>query len=749
MRAWRRWLLLLLLPCWVLLPAPALGQEDDPDTLATAGPGLETRRQWFTEGRSELQLPWFPADPASLVIHNGPRRLVPGVDFLLQAHSGQVRLLNPRDLGAPLSLEWRELRISLPGRLWLRTELDLPWLGQGERPETGDSLAPARPWGREESGNLRYSGSFLRAIKVGGGSGVGMESGLRLAVEGQLGPNVDVEAFLSDQGTPLVPEGRSESLEEIDRIHVSVRSPHWHTLMGDFDLDLAGRHYLDYRRTVDGLEGGWRSGDGHLRGWAALARGRTRRLELRGQEGVQGPWQLLSEQGREEIIVLAGSERVWLDGLPVTRGEDRDYTIDYGLGQITFTPRRPVTQDTRITVEYQYSERVYNRGLLGASGSANLGAATLSVAVVSEADDPDNPLDQFLGAEDRQLLADAGDTPGGALGSGIREVEPGRGSYRKRGDEGRWGHFEFGEDPPDSLAQDYRWELRFSELGRDEQGNWRGDYERRFTATGRPWWLFVGEGGGAWAPVVPLAAPRSLQVVDLQARWAPGRLTFELESAASREDLNLFSDLDDGDNLGGALRVRSSLGTRVHPRLGQGRLGVTLAGEQARFRTFSPTDEIEFERTWGLSRTGPDDLLRADLEASLIAGGQFVPAPWRFAAGAGLPAKPPAAAEQPPAPGARHPRGSRWALAAPAPTRVRLRLPPGAGPAGTGPGPPDPAGRPGYGKPPAAARGQPRQRSPSHGVAGGEPAGPWGRTSRCCWMPAGATGNRAAPTGRP
>ncbi|MCA9782086.1 MAG: hypothetical protein KC518_00780 [Candidatus Cloacimonetes bacterium] len=617
------WAALLLV---LLLVGSGLAQSESSaaDSLGIPGLDLLLDREWLVQASPEIQLPEFPLDPASLVVRAEGRRLEPGVDYLLEAHSGRIQLLSSGDLGKTLLINWRVIRLSLPATESLHPEGSLPWVGPEGVEE--DSLAPALdPLDGDGENTLRYSGSFLRAIRVGGGSGVGMESGLRLQVEGQLGRNVDVEAFLSDRSTPLLPEGRSESLEEIDRIHVSVRSPHWHTLMGDFDLSLADRHYLEYQRTVDGLEGGWRDRDNLLRAWGALARGRTRRLELAGQDGVQGPWQLLSDQGRDDILVLAGSERVWLDGLPVSRGEDRDYTIDYSLGQLHFTARRPITADTRITVEYQYSERVYNRRLLGLEGQASQGNFSVTVAAASERDDPDNPLDQFLGDEDRLLLAQAGDSPEGRLGSGARLTDPGDGSYRRLSDEGQWGRYEFNEDPPDSLAAEYIWELRFTELGRDSQGQFLGDYERRFTTAGRPWWSFVGERAGAWAPVVPLAAPQQLDVVDLVTRWQPGIFRLELESAVSRQDLNLFSGEDDQDNLGGALRLGLGLqGRRAlalgRVPLGRPRLNATFAGERAEFRSFSPSDEIEFERTWGLSRQGAEDLLRLDLEAAIEQG---------------------------------------------------------------------------------------------------------------------------------
>jgi hypothetical protein len=606
-----------------------------------AGGGHPRDRLWQGPAEAEMQLPDAPVEPGSLTCAVEGELLREGIDYRLDAVAGRVLVLHPRWLGRPCRIDYRVLRLALPANLALQRREDLPWVVPGR---AGDSLAAppglaGLPGREEEFGSrLRTSGSFLRGIRVGTGGQVGMESGLRLQVDGQIGPDVEVEAFLSDRNTPIQPEGRSESLEEVDRIHVAVRSPHWSAMLGDIDLHLRSGDYLDYRRTVDGLRAGYDNrgaGGGSpvlVQAHLAGSRGRFHRMEFAGQEGVQGPWQLRSDQGSGLILVLAGSERVWLDGIALSRGEERDYTMDYGLGQLHFTVRRPITSHSRIQVEYQYSERLYARTLYGVEARTPLGQGVeMSLGLAGERDDADRPLDAFLDAQDRRLLAEAGDGLGGAAaawGSGVRRVVAGQGSWRLVDSlAGRWGWYEWAELPPGGGADEYRYELRFSELGRDEQGLWLGDYSRQYSSSGRVWYRFEGEAGGAWAPVIPLAAPTAAEVLDTRLTWRRGGFELEGEAALSRQDLNLLSGRDDEDNQGAALRGRLRWRSQPWPAarpLGRGEVEVAGIREQADFRPLQNVDEIEFERLYGMARGG--GLERADLAWGLRGGDTLL---WR------------------------------------------------------------------------------------------------------------------------
>jgi len=93
-----------------------------------------------------------------------------------------------------------------------------------------------------------------------------------------------------------------------------------------------------------------------------------------------------------------------------TRGQNNDYIIEYGTGEIFFQPRRLITAQSRIVVDFQFTERIFPRNFLASKIKTDWfgGKLSLQTSYLSESDDENAPIDFNLTDAQRQKIAEAG-----------------------------------------------------------------------------------------------------------------------------------------------------------------------------------------------------------------------------------------------------------------------------------------------------------------------------------------------------
>jgi hypothetical protein len=581
-------LLLLLL----LARSPAEAQDvrgtwiQGRDTLSwTPGDTLQLRHRFVQEQDLVVRvLPPLP-DGAEVprVLDGPPGRLflpVPAADTLPRSV-----IVTYRALPLQLPLEYR-LR-----RLMQRHDS----AGAGNL----QIAAPVQPLSMESifGTELEKSGYIGRGFTVGSNRDLSINSGFRLQLAGKLSEDITVTGALTDENTPIQPEGNTRTIQELDRVYINIAGNGMSATLGDFPLSYGNTEFGRYNRKLSGVLGEATTGATRAAVSYASLNGTYHSLQFNGIDGVQGPYRLTGRNGEQPILVLAGTENVYIDGVRMQRGENNDYVIEYANGEITFTPGRLVTSYSRITVDYEYAEREYVRSMITADMETALFDDLLTVGAryIREADDDGSPIDLDFSDDDRAVLAAAGDDAQLAARSGVTYVGidsargVGAGQYLRVDTTIASSPYTFYRYAPGRDSATYA--LSFSYVGSRQ-----GDYRRQTIGT----FVFAGIGAGDYAPIRLLPLPRTQQLLDLHLRAAPrDDLSVTAELGVSALDRNLLSDLDDDDNTGAAYNLAANWKPALR-RGGSFDISLRHRDVDARFQPIDRINDIEFSRKWDL-----------------------------------------------------------------------------------------------------------------------------------------------------
>ncbi len=454
---------------------------------------------------------------------------------------------------------------------------------------------------------VSYNGSIGRSLTVGNSQSAVFNSQLNLQLSGLIGDSIMMSAAITDNNIPIQPDGTTKQLNEFDKVLLQFKKHDWELDLGDIDIRQNKNYFLNFSKRLQGLSyqqqtKAGKDGGNKLMLSGAIAKGKFTRNIFNGQEGNQGPYRLQGANNELYFVVLANTEHVFLDGELLQRGEDQDYTINYNSAEITFTPKRMITVNKRIQLEFEYADQNYLNVMLYANDEIKINKRlTVAVGIYDNSDAKHSPINQSLDSNQTRFLANIGDSIQNAFYpcAGVDTFNAAQIMYAKV----KLPNF------PDSVYQystspdSAHYVLNFVQVG-----NNKGNYVPYFNGANGNVYQFAapinGVKQGNYEPAIFLVTPKTQQIVNLSSTYLIDKKnTLQTDVAVSNYNANTLSTLQKNNDVGMAARVmllhQDTLRYRRKPILYNSTFGYEYAGEN--FKPIERVRSVEFQRDWGLN----------------------------------------------------------------------------------------------------------------------------------------------------
>jgi len=462
---------------------------------------------------------------------------------------------------------------------------------------------------------LNRTGSISRGLMVGNNQDFSLNSNLNLQLSGMISPTMKILASVTDDNIPIQPQGNTQQLQDFDKVFIEVSDQKWKLTAGDFWIKNKDSYFLKYHKRGQGIHLknkiiGNNNIEIDVENSASISKGKFGRNVIQGIEGNQGPYRLYGNENESFIIILSGTENVYIDGVLLKRGQNNDYIIDYNTSEISFTANTLINKDKRIIVEFQYSDKNYARSLLQSSTTIKKNNSSFYIHGYGEQDSKNQPLQLDFDLLDRQTLENIGDNIDLAIGSGIDSVDFNQATnlYQKIDSLG-YEVYQYSTNEQQAVYM-----LTFSNVG---QGN--GNYKiKENNALGKVFeWIApdtISFGAiiknGDYSPIKKLVTPKKRQIISVGGKtiWSGNSLSYELST--SNMDLNTFSAINNEDNIGfaGLVNFENKNTLKEKWELNQQYRIESISKDYRRIERFR---EVEFERNWNIQNliTTKDQLL--------------------------------------------------------------------------------------------------------------------------------------------
>lgn len=453
---------------------------------------------------------------------------------------------------------------------------------------------------------IQYNGSFGRNLSFGNNQDVVLNSQFNLQINGFIADSVEIAASITDNNIPIQPDGNTQQLNEFDRVWLQFKKKTWEINLGDLDIRKNDLYFFNFYKRLQGVsfskQNNWKNNTNNLLVSAAIAKGKFFRNIFQGQEGNQGPYRLKGANNELFFIILAGTERVFIDGEVLQRGEDQDYTVNYNTAEISFTPKRMITKDKRIQVEFEYADRNYLNSMILINNSTQLGDKLLiNIAAYTNSDAKNSAINQTLDNKQKSFLNQIGDSIQNAFYPvfSIDSFSTSKILYSKQNviyPGGIDSIFVYSTHPDSA-----KYSLQFVEVGFG-----KGNYIPFFNgANGKVYqWIqpVAGKPQGNFEPAIFLVTPKKMQMFATSIDYSfSNNSKLKTEFSVSQYDVNTFSSKHKTNNIGFGFKtswIKNSIFSNSKNTQLETKIGYEFVDKN--FKALERLRTVEFYRDWGL-----------------------------------------------------------------------------------------------------------------------------------------------------
>lgn len=457
---------------------------------------------------------------------------------------------------------------------------------------------------------IEKSGSISRSIGFGNNQDLSVNSNMVLQFSGKINNEIEFTAAISDDNIPIQPDGNTQQINDFDKVFIQLKRNNTMLIAGDYELRKPDSYFMNYFKRTQGayFAHAFKDKKGNeykTQVAGAVAKGRSARNMFDGEEGNQGPYRLTGNNGEQYIIILSGTERVYIDGQLLMRGQDNDYVVDYNTSELTFTTKRLITRYSRIVVEFEYSDKIYGRSLYFVNQDFKTEKLKIGFNLYSEQDNPNRPILQTLSSEQQDFLKGIGNDIDQALYPNIDSVSFNENEilYKRTDTLGYTGVYVYSTNP--ALAK-YR--IGFSHVGANK-GNYQLDISS--AANGRVYRFvppLAGIPQGDYEPVSLIITPKKQQLITLNADYKIARNSnLFTEIGMSNNDVNLFSTIGNSENQGFAYKMVFTQQNTLSKKDSSGlKLNTQVSYEysDSRFKPLERYRPVEFDRDFNFRGLG-------------------------------------------------------------------------------------------------------------------------------------------------